>query len=111
MAGDKDVIKFDSFLNEKIKSDGMHFAFSLVAYIGKSYMNAAPRSEGHVAVSIENIAIALKALGSCSKGEAKRGAKRRAHSNEVDEENCKSLDFYTRRASLSKYRNYSHPSS
>ena len=67
VAGDKDVIKFDSFLTEKIKSDGMHFAFPLVSFIGKNYMNAIPRAEGHAAVSIENIAIALKALGSCSK--------------------------------------------
>lgn len=67
VAGDKDVIKFDSFLNDKIKSDGMHFAFPLVTFIGKNYTNAAPRAEGHVAVSIENVAIALKALGSCSK--------------------------------------------
>ncbi|GMI05586.1 hypothetical protein TrVE_jg1082 [Triparma verrucosa] len=67
VAGDKDVIKLDTFLLEKINSEGMQFAFPLVAFVGKNYMAAVPRSEGHVPISIENIAVALKTLANCNK--------------------------------------------
>ncbi|GMH87968.1 hypothetical protein TL16_g11021, partial [Triparma laevis f. inornata] len=67
VAGDKEVIKLDTFLLEKINSEGMQFAFPLVAFVGKNYMAAVPRSEGHVPISIENIAVALKTLANCNK--------------------------------------------
>jgi CCR4-NOT transcription complex subunit 1 len=66
IASDKDVIKLDQFLKEKLTSDGMSFAFPLIAFIGKNYMIASSRSENG-AISIENIAISLKALQNCDK--------------------------------------------
>ena len=68
VAGDKDVIKLDAFLAEKVKKEGMQFAFPLVAFIGKNYISAVPRSDGHhIPISIENVATALKVLASCPK--------------------------------------------
>ena len=67
VAGDKDVIKLDAFLADKVAKEGMNFAFPLVAFIGKNYIGAQPRSDGHVPISVENVATALKVLANCPK--------------------------------------------
>jgi len=61
VAADKDFIKLNAWLQERISSVGMPFAFTLVAYISKTYAAATPRSDSPL-VSIENIATALKIL-------------------------------------------------
>ena len=66
VASDKDVVKLDQFLQTKIASEGMQFAFPLVAFVGKNYLIATPSSENG-AISLENLAVALKALQSCDK--------------------------------------------
>ena len=43
VAGDKDVVKLDAFLQEKVAKEGMNFAFPLVAFVGKNYISAQPR--------------------------------------------------------------------